>query len=100
MTDEFDSIADDVVINVGGKITQEVDFTKEGHYIACGPEVMMRSAYELAKENKKTLDVSLEKRMGCGIGACFGCTIFTPKGNKKICKDGPVFPGEDVFENE
>lgn len=63
------------------------------HYYACGPSVMLKFLAQ-AFENG---EVSLEARMGCGFGACMGCSIKTKKGNKRICKDGPVFPSEEVF---
>lgn len=53
------------------------------------------AAADMAADTK--LYVSLEKRMACGAGACFGCSIQTVSGNKRVCKDGPVFPSEEVF---
>lgn len=63
----------------------------------CGPEIMMRGVAKIAKEHNVPCEVSLEKRMGCGLGACLSCAIDTTKGRKKVCKDGPVFPAEEVF---
>ena len=40
---------------------------------------------------------SLEERMGCGFGACMGCSILTKKGSRRVCKDGPVFDKEDLL---
>ena len=40
---------------------------------------------------------SLEERMGCGFGACMGCSILTKKGPKRVCKEGPVFNSEDLI---
>lgn len=65
--------------------------------IACGPDPMMKKVVEIAKEYNIPVEVSLEKRMGCGLGACLSCAIDTTKGRKKVCKDGPVFNGEEVF---
>lgn len=65
--------------------------------IACGPEPMMKKAAQIAKEYNIPVEVSLEKRMGCGLGACLSCAIDTVNGRKKVCKDGPVFKGEEVF---
>ena len=67
---------------------------------ACGPLGMLQ-ALDDACENP--LQLSLEARMGCGFGACMGCTIETEDGPKRVCKDGPVFPGQEILwpeENE
>ncbi len=69
-------------------------------YIAtCGPTVMMESIAKAAKEAGIPCDVSMEKRMACGIGVCLGCTFEGKKSHKrfKVCADGPVFDGEEVF---
>lgn len=65
---------------------------------ACGPEVMMRgTAFEtLARDIP--CQVSFERRMACGLGACLGCSIDTTKGRKKVCKDGPVFDAREIFD--
>ena len=73
---------------------------QQGKYdgiIACGPDPMMKKAVEIAKEANIPVEVSLERRMGCGLGACLSCAIDTKSGRKKVCKDGPVFDGEEVF---
>ena len=54
---------------------------------------MMEKIYR----SKRELIVSMEEKMACGIGACMGCNISTKSGNKRVCKDGPVFLGEEVF---
>jgi len=58
---------------------------------ACGPEPMLKT---LAAKVQAPGEFSLEKRMGCGFGACMGCTIQTAEGQKRVCKDGPVFRKE------
>ena len=58
------------------------------YYYVCGPMPMMRALYPLLPEAG---EFSLEERMGCGTGLCFGCTIATIDGPKRICHDGPVF---------
>ena len=64
----------------------------------CGPEIMMRGIAEVAAKNNIPCQVSLEKRMACGLGACLSCVCDTAhKERKKICKDGPVFWAQDVF---
>jgi len=67
---------------------------------ACGPLPMLRN---MAKEKdklgmrNKPVQISLEMRMGCGVGVCYGCTIHTKNGLKQVCKDGPVFSLDDVI---
>ncbi|MBQ6090218.1 MAG: hypothetical protein IJL07_03010 [Lachnospiraceae bacterium] len=65
------------------------------YYYACGPLPMLKAL-------KKTVgnggELSLEERMGCGFGACVGCSVKTTKGFKKVCADGPVFPAAEVLE--
>ena len=63
---------------------------------------MMKVLYEKCQKVGATapLYVSMENRMACGIGACLVCTCKTSGGNKKVCKDGPVFLGSEVFGNE
>ena len=65
--------------------------------LTCGPEIMMRRVATIAKESGIPCQVSLEKRMGCGLGACLSCSIDTINGRQKICKDGPVFNAKEVF---
>ncbi|TVP92066.1 dihydroorotate dehydrogenase electron transfer subunit [Alkalibacterium sp.] len=66
------------------------------NYFACGPNPMLK-AIELKLTDKKGF-LSLEERMGCGIGACYACVVPTKdeKGSKKICQDGPVFSAGEV----
>lgn len=67
----------------------------------CGPEIMMRGIAEIAEKHDIPCQVSLEKRMACGLGACLSCVCDTANGErKKICKDGPVFWARDVFFGE
>ena len=66
--------------------------------LVCGPEIMMRSIAKMAAQAGIPCQVSLEKRMACGLGACLSCSIDTTDGKrKKVCKDGPVFWAEEVF---
>lgn len=68
---------------------------------ACGPEPMLRYVQRICKETGIPCYLSMEARMACGMGACLGCTIQTTQGNKRCCKDGPVFLGEElVFAKE
>lgn len=72
---------------------------------ACGPKKMMQSVTELCLNFGVPVEVSLEERMGCAVGACLGCvcTLKDETGNlvhKKVCQDGPVFRGEEVVWDE
>ena len=67
-----------------------VEFDK---YYACGPQVMLKY---LSLYNGNGY-VSLEARMGCGFGACMGCSIMTTNGPKRVCKEGPVFEASEVI---
>ncbi len=94
--EDFLVIVDDLITDVGGIIVDSVDAQKDETIISCGPEKMMKA---LCKKIPDQLPVflSLEARMACGVGACLGCTCQTRSGNKKVCKDGPVFSREEVF---
>ncbi|WP_294427389.1 dihydroorotate dehydrogenase [uncultured Treponema sp.] len=61
---------------------------------ACGPTPMLAYLQKICIEAGVQSYLSMENRMACGVGACLGCTITTTEGNKRCCKDGPVFPGE------
>ncbi|MFC1940164.1 dihydroorotate dehydrogenase electron transfer subunit [Chloroflexota bacterium] len=58
---------------------------------ACGPVGMYRSMSQMPELINKPVQISLEVRMGCGRGVCYGCTLKTKNGLKKVCEDGPVF---------
>lgn len=64
------------------------------YFYACGPGPMFRAMEAVAATPGQ---YSLEERMGCGFGACMGCTIQTRLGPKRVCKDGPVFSREEVL---
>jgi len=67
---------------------------------ACGPMPMYRDIYRRQRELKlegKPVQISLEVRMGCGVGVCYGCTVKTKNGLKQVCKDGPVFDLDEVL---
>jgi dihydroorotate dehydrogenase electron transfer subunit len=68
---------------------------------ACGPLPMYRNLAENFPQLKdKPVQVSLEMRMGCGFGVCYGCTVKTKSGLKQVCKDGPVFELSDIIDWE
>ena len=62
-------------------------------YYACGPQIMLKFLAEYSTSGY----VSLEARMGCGFGACMGCSIQTTNGPKRVCKEGPVFLASEVI---
>ena len=64
------------------------------HVYTCGPEPMLRAVYRAAKTGGQ---FSFEERMGCGFGACMGCSCQTVTGYKRICKDGPVLLKEEIL---
>ena len=70
--------------------------TLEGytHIYTCGPEPMLKAIYNASEVGGS---YSFEERMGCGFGACMGCTCKTKYGNKRICKDGPVLEREEII---
>jgi dihydroorotate dehydrogenase electron transfer subunit len=69
---------------------------------ACGPKAMYESIAREMSERRvsKPVQVSLEVRMGCGMGACYGCSIPTKQGMKRVCLDGPVFDLNEVLLQE
>jgi dihydroorotate dehydrogenase electron transfer subunit len=67
-------------------------------YIAtCGPEPMQRTVAALAAEHGVTCEVSLERRMACGVGVCLSCVVETVAGSRRACVDGPVFDAREVL---
>ena len=99
-TGEFKSMGIEPVITtedgscgVRGFVTAAMDFPYTFFY-ACGTEAMLRAVCE---KSRCPGQISLGKRMGCGFGACMGCTVLTKNGAKRICKDGPVLNSEEVL---
>lgn len=95
LKEEFESVAK-TNINIGGYVTDDVDFSKQATFYTCGPEPMMRVAAK-KMQGENPLWVSLESRMACGAGACLGCSRKMKHGNRRICKDGPVFDAREVY---
>ncbi|MFA7108727.1 MAG: dihydroorotate dehydrogenase electron transfer subunit [Sphaerochaetaceae bacterium] len=102
LVDLYKRILNNVVVNVGGYIINDINVEDYDYIFACGPIIMMKLLYKICKEKGvgERLYVSLESRMGCGIGLCLGCSIKTSKGNKRVCKDGPIFKASEVFYEE
>ena len=102
LTDRYEAVADQVKVNVGGFVTDDIDPREYDFILTCGPEVMMKVLYRKCRDlkAKAPVYVSMENRMACGIGACLVCTCKTSKGNRRACKDGPVMLGNEVFDYE
>ena len=95
--EEFRALGCDVTVTtvdgshgVKGFVTNALD-GQQSYYYTCGPLPMIKALLQAAGTNG---EVSMEERMGCGFGACMGCTIQTTQGSKRVCKEGPVFPAE------
>jgi dihydroorotate dehydrogenase electron transfer subunit len=92
---------EDGTYGIKGKITDVVyDYIGNTDQIfACGPVSMYRTIFELmnSKGLEKQVQVSMEVRMGCGMGLCYGCSIKTRDGMRMVCHDGPVFNLDKVF---
>lgn len=83
-----------------GFVTNCLDNIRDiSHYYACGPIPMLKALIASLNERAAVVtgQLSFEERMGCGFGACVGCSINTKSGFKKVCKDGPVFMSDDVI---
>ncbi len=78
---------------IKGFVTDAVpdDYT---YFYTCGPEPMLKAAYNSTNTSGQ---FSFEERMGCGFGACMGCSCKTITGYKRICKDGPVLKREEIL---
>ena len=85
---------------VTAALADEIQKDKPDVIYACGPAVMLKGVAQFAKDNGIYCEVSMEERMGCGIGACLVCACRTVKNGeeffKHVCKDGPVFNSEEV----
>lgn len=77
-----------------GFVTDVIATLSYSYFYSCGPMAMFRAMERIMTTPGQ---YSLEERMGCGFGACMGCSIQTKSGYKRVCKDGPVFPREEVF---
>lgn len=80
-----------------GYVTEIFDAAAYDLVLCCGPEVMMEKVVKECIEKGTKIYVSMEKHMACGVGACLVCTCKTKEGNKRTCKEGPVFDGESLI---
>jgi dihydroorotate dehydrogenase electron transfer subunit len=103
LVEEFRSVCDIVAVStvdgsvgVKGFVTDAILAIRpiSDYFYTCGPMVMMKVVCQ-ALEGPG--EVSLEERMGCGAGFCYGCSIQTKNGPKRVCKDGPVFKKEELL---
>ncbi|MFR9523641.1 MAG: dihydroorotate dehydrogenase electron transfer subunit [Rikenellaceae bacterium] len=102
MADEFRALGVNVIITTvdgsmgtKGFVTSALPVLSYDYVYTCGPLPMLRALYD-ATEGVAG-QYSFEERMGCGFGACVGCTCKTKYGNKRICKDGPVLDREEII---
>ena len=79
---------------IKGFVTDALKDISYSHFYTCGPEPMLKAVY---KASVTSGQMSFEKRMGCGFGACMGCSCKTITGNKRICKEGPVMRKEEIL---
>ena len=79
---------------VKGFVTDALKTMDYTYFYTCGPEPMLKAVY---KTSVTSGQMSFEKRMGCGFGACMGCSCKTITGYKRICKEGPVMRKEEIL---
>ncbi len=79
---------------IKGFVTDAMKDIEYSYFYTCGPEPMLKAVYGKSKTGGQ---FSFEERMGCGFGACMGCSCKTKYGNKRICKDGPVLTKEEII---
>ena len=99
--DDFLSLGCDVTVTtvdgsfgIKGFVTNAMENIDYSYIYTCGPEPMFKAIYKAMKTEGQ---FSFEERMGCGFGACMGCSCKTITGYKRICKDGPVMKREEIL---
>ena len=97
---EFEALGATVLVatadgsyGVKGFVTDVMKDVTYDYFFTCGPSPMFKAIEAVAKTSGQ---YSFEERMGCGFGACMGCSCKTKYGNKRICKDGPVLIREEI----
>ena len=101
LKDEFEALGVPVVLCTADGSAGERGFVTDGmarageysYLYTCGPEAMLKAVYAACKTEGQ---FSFEERMGCGFGACMGCSCETKYGYKRICRDGPVLEKEEI----
>jgi dihydroorotate dehydrogenase electron transfer subunit len=93
------STTEDGSFGYKGLVTDVIarDIAEADQVFACGPTAMYKAISQLPESKNKPVQVSMEIMMGCGRGICYGCTIKTRNGLKKVCEDGPVFNLNDII---
>jgi len=98
---DFKDLGADVVVTtvdgsygVKGFVTDAMKDMNYSYFFCCGPEPMLKAVY---KTSATSGQFSFEERMGCGFGACMGCSCKTVAGNIRICKEGPVLKKEMIL---
>ena len=98
---EFKNLGANVVVTtvdgsygIKGFVTDALKDISYSYFYTCGPEPMLKAVY---KASETSGQMSFEKRMGCGFGACMGCSCKTITGYKRICKEGPVMEKEEIL---
>ena len=98
--DEFEKIGVPVTVTtvdgsegVKGFVTDAME-AGYSYFYTCGPEPMLKAVYDKSETSGQ---FSFEERMGCGFGACMGCSCKTKYGNKRICREGPVLVKEEII---
>lgn len=81
-------------VGTKGFVTDVLKKLSYSYFYSCGPMPMFKAMEQVVTTSGQ---YSMEERMGCGFGACMGCSIQTKSGAKRVCKDGPVFIREEVF---
>ena len=99
--EEFEALGAAVIVatadgseGVRGFVTDAMENLDYTYFYTCGPEPMLKAIYDKTATSGQ---LSFEERMGCGFGACMGCSCKTKYGNKRICRDGPVLVKEEVI---
>ena len=101
---EFIGTTDDGTAGIKGFVTNLLPgaIGKADQVFICGPAPMYRAMVKQYSPllTTRPVQISLELRMGCGIGVCYSCTVKTSQGLKQVCQDGPVFNFEDILWDE
>ena len=99
--DEFSALGAKVLVatadgsvGIKGFVTNAMEGLDYSYFYTCGPEPMLKAVY---KATTTSGQMSFEERMGCGFGACMGCSCKTLTGYKRICKEGPVMEKEEIL---
>ena len=102
LAEEFRALGAEIILatadgsaGLRGLVTDGMAAVSDSTYLyTCGPEQMLKAVYGACTTSGQ---FSFEERMGCGFGACMGCSCKTKYGNKRICKDGPVLEKEEII---